>query len=88
MAKKDEVKALGGIFAKTEKEPQAKDKIMPTSFGLLKSERIELEQIGQENGLKRNAMGRWAIQYFIKEYKAGNIKLETEIVKETKIKAP
>ena len=91
MAKKDEVKALGGIFEKTEepeKEEPKKDLIMPTSFGLLRSERAELDRIAKENNLARNAMGRWAIQYFIKQYSAGKVKLQTETVKIEKIKAP
>ena len=91
MAKKDEKKALGGIFEATEEAPKEeykKDIIKPTSFGLLESERDELQRIAEENDLARNAMGRWAIQYFIKQYNAGKIKLKTETVKVEKVKAP
>ena len=90
MAKKDERKALGGIFDPTEAptEETKRDIIKPTSFGLLESERAELERIASENDLARNAMGRWAIQYFIKQYNEGKIKLQIETVKIEKIKAP
>jgi len=91
MAKKDEVEALDSIFKATEKpkkEETKKDLIKPTSFGLLMSERDELERIAQENDLARNAMGRWAIQYFIKQYNDGKVKLQTETVKIEKVKAP
>jgi|APSaa5957512622_1039677.scaffolds.fasta_scaffold64253_3 hypothetical protein len=91
MAKEDEVKAQSDIFGKTEEAPKEtlkKDLIKPTSFGLLQSERIELERIAKKNDLARNAMGRWAIQYFIKQYNAGKVKLQTETVKIEKVKAP
>jgi hypothetical protein len=91
MAKKDEKDALGGIFDKTEKEPGKaleKDLIKPTSFGLLLSERSELDKIAAENGLKRNAVGRWAIQYFIKQYGEGKISLQRTTVQVEKLKAP
>ena len=90
MAKKDERKALGGIFDPTEAptEEAKRDIIKPTSFGLLESERAELERIASENNLARNAIGRWAIQYFIKQYKAGKIKIQVETIEIEKVKAP
>jgi len=89
MAKKEEKSALGGIFDKTEAPTEATPKtdfIKPTSFGLAESERAELQRIADENGLARNAMGRWAIQYFIKQYNEGAVKLS--VVKVKKLQAP
>jgi hypothetical protein len=91
MAKEDEKNALGNIFGATEKAPaeeKKKDLIKPTSFGIRESERDEIDRIASENGLKRNAVGRWAVQYFIKQYNDGKIKFQTETVKVEKIKAP
>ena len=91
MAKKDEVDAMGNIFGVTEEAPTEevkKDLIKPTSFGLLESERDELQRIAEENGLARNAVGRWAIQYFIKQYNEGKIKLKIETIKTERLKPP
>ena len=88
MAKKDEKKALGNIFGATEAPPEEakKDLIKPTTFGIAESEREELQRIADENDLARNAIGRYAIQYFIKQYDAGEVRLKT--VKVPKLQAP
>ena len=89
MAKKDEKKALDNIFGKTEETPieePKKNLIKPTTFGLSEFEREELQEIANENSVARNAVGRYAIQYFIKQYKAGKAKIKT--VKVTKLQAP
>jgi hypothetical protein len=88
MAKKDERKALGGIFNPTEAptEETKRDIIKPTSFGLAISERAELQRIADENGIARNAIGRFAIQLFIKQYNKGAVKLP--VVKVKKLQAP
>ena len=89
MAKKDEKNALNSIFAKTEKDPKKEPKknlIKPTTFGLSELERAELQEIADNNGVARNAVGRYAIQYFLKQYKSGEAKLTT--VQVPKLKAP
>ena len=88
MAKKDEKNALGDIFAKTE-ETQKKPKknlIKPTTFGLSELERAELQEIADKNGVARNAVGRYAIQYFLKQYRAGKTEVKTKKV--IKLQAP
>ncbi len=88
MAKKDEKKALGGILAapkKTEPEKPTKaeeiapedDIIKPTSFGLKLSERMRFDEIAGELGVARNALGRFAIRKFIKDYEAGEVEIKT-----------
>ena len=89
MAKKDERKALGGIFDPTEAPTKAAPKtdfIKPTSFGLAISERAELQRIADENEIARNELGRFAVQYFIKQYNEGAVKLP--VVKVKKLQAP
>jgi len=89
MAKQDEKNALGNIFGATEEAPTEttkRDFIKPTTFGLAESERDELQRIADENDLARNAIGRYAIQYFIKQYSKGAVKMKT--VKVTKLQAP
>ena len=89
MAKQDEANALNSIFAKTEKpqkEETKKDLIKPTTFGIAQSEREALQEIADKSGVARNAVGRYAIQYFLKQYAAGKTELKTQKV--TKIKAP
>ena len=88
MAKKDEKKALDSIFKKTEKpkrEPK-ENQIKPTTFGLSELEIAELQEIADKNSVARNAVGRYAIQYFLKEYKENRTKLKKQKV--TKLQAP
>lgn len=89
MAKKDEKNALSDIFRTTEKPAKKAKKtnlIKPTTFGLSELEIAALQEIADDIGIARNAVGRYAIQYFLKQYETGEAELN--IVKVPKLKAP
>ncbi len=90
MAKKDEVKVLGGIFEKTERKPREKkaDKMVPFSIGLRESEAEEFLKTIEKTGFSRAEVGRFAIKYFIKQYNEGKIELQTVKVEKETLQAP
>ncbi len=91
MAKKDEVKALGGIFEKTEKsKPREKkaDPMVPFSVSIRKSEAEEFLKTIEKTGFSRAEIGRYAINYFIKQYNDGKIKLQAVKVEKEVLEIP
>ena len=53
----------------------------PIGVYLEESEIAELGRIAQETGVKRGALLRYAVRWFMKQYKAGKIKTETKVTK-------
>jgi hypothetical protein len=90
MAKKEEKKALGGIFDKTERKPREKkaDPMVPFSVSIRQSEAEEFLKTIEKTGFTRAEIGRYAINYFIKQYNEGKVKLQTAKVVEETLKAP
>jgi len=54
--------------------------------GLKESEVQLLDSIAEDAGLRRNALMRFAIRYFLKEYYAGRVDLSSSVETETKHK--
>ena len=84
MAKRQEqVKgALDGLFTKTETAEgeaaiPAEGYTRSTSVGLKESEIAILDQIAEENGVRRNAVMRFLLRWAMAEYKAGRLAIPT-----------
>lgn len=75
-----------GILKRTEgSQPPADNSdlsqgnIRALGIGLSEGERNALTAIAEELGIARNALGRFALRWFILQYRAGNIDLASEI---------
>ena len=64
---------------KTDKQSQAGDSpVITKGLGLRLSEWQELEDLAAELGLQsRHAMTAYAVRYFIKQYRAGEIEMQS-----------
>ena len=84
MAKKDAVKeGMTDLFKKTEPEPGEKksakktdDKIIARGVGLKESEWAELQKVADEQSTNLHAVTAYGVRYFLKEYKAGKVKIK------------
>jgi hypothetical protein len=47
------------------------DRTLPVGVGLKASEVAAIDEIAAELGVARNALLRWAVRYFLSEYRAG-----------------
>ena len=63
-------------MAKKKTEP--KKKPTPASVYLRKEVRAEVEKIAEAEGVSVHAIMAYGVSYFIRQYKAGKVKLETE----------
>jgi hypothetical protein len=59
-------------------QPAQDDPIESNGVGLKASEWRELEAIAQELGKNRHYVAAYALRYFLKAYRAGDIKPETK----------
>ncbi len=85
MAKKKP--SIAGLFERTEPQPGATDPEAereakakarrPIGVYLRKDARAEIERIAQAEGLSRHSLLAYAVSYFIRQYKAGKVKIET-----------
>lgn len=64
-----------GVFAKTEGEPE---KTTPRGVHLSAGELARLDEIAGELGIKRHALLRYAVMYFIQQYDSGAIPIESK----------
>ena len=90
MAKKDAVKeGLTNVFAKTEPdqgEPAKKSgKRFPLGLYLRNDTLAAVQEIATENGQKVHGIVTFAVTYFIKQYRAGKVKIETETRQKLKL---
>jgi len=82
MAKKPTLK---GLFDKTESQAQTKEQIKsemekrrrPIGVYLRVATRAEIDKIAAAEGLSRHALLAYAVAYFVRQYKAGKVKIET-----------
>ena len=88
MAKKPEIKDLTDIFAKTTPSPESTSegpKGKAIGVYLKPDELAAIEKIAREMGVKRGAALTLAVRWFMREYQAGRIPLETETRKTIKL---
>jgi hypothetical protein len=81
--------SVKGLFERTETAAQntAEEKAKlrrPIGVYVRKDVRIAVEQIAKTEGLSRHAILSYAVSYFVRQYKAGKVKIETE--QQTKLK--
>ena len=62
----------------------ATGRTIPVGVGLKESEVHMLDEIGQDVGLARNALMRYAVRFFLREYIAGRVDLAGSVETETK----
>jgi hypothetical protein len=76
MAKK--TPSIKGLFDRTTQSEAAQDDdiVKARGVGLKISEWQELENIAGDLGVTLHAVSVYAMRYFVKQYKAGNIKAE------------
>lgn len=95
MAKKPD---LSGFFERTETQPPAEapdlaerpalDRTLPVGVGLKQSEIARLDAIGADLGVARNALLRWAVAYFLREYDAGRLELTVDREEKRRVRMP
>lgn len=97
MAKKPD---LSGFFDRTETQPPAEahdlaersapalDRTLPVGVGLKQSEIARLDAIGADLGVARNALLRWAVAYFLREYDAGRLELTVDREERRRVRMP
>lgn len=92
---------LSGLFTPTETQPSAEtgqaersgpvpalDRTLPVGVGLKQSEIARLDAIGADLGVARNALLRWAVAYFLREYDAGRIELTVDREERRRVRMP
>lgn len=85
MAKKTTISA--DLFKSTDtNQEETKTKNYPVSVYITAEERAELDDMAKAAGLTRHALLQFAVKEFMKRYRAGEIKAETETVKVTVLK--
>jgi hypothetical protein len=62
----------------TKNQIEPKKKPVPTSVYLRKEVRAEVEKIAEAEGVTVHAIMAYGISFFVRQYKAGKVKLETE----------
>jgi hypothetical protein len=71
--------SLTGLFEKTETQGEGqRDIVEAHGVGLKKSEWAEMEQIAGELGITLHAVTAYGVRYFLKAYREGKIKPETQ----------
>jgi hypothetical protein len=65
-----------------------RDRTLPIGVGLKQSELAQLDAIAAELGIARNALMRWAVSYFLREYGAGNIELTVDREERRRVRMP
>jgi hypothetical protein len=75
MAKKPTVK---GLFQKTTDEAAPRGKRRPIGLYLRQPTQDAIEQIAEAEGLNMHSLLAYAVTYFVKQYQAGKVKIETE----------
>ena len=68
--------------------PKKADKMVPFSISIRQSEAEEFLKTIEKTGFSRAEIGRYAINYFIKQYKEGKIKLQKVKVETETLQAP
>jgi len=90
MAKRQTHAKIDSPFAKTEPGPTpgaggasedipATGRTLPTAVGLKESEIELLDDIAADLGIARNAVMRWALRWFLKEYRAGRVPMAKSV---------
>jgi len=88
---------LSGLFRPTEtaeapdlaeRSGPALDRTLPVGVGLKQSEIARLDAIGAELGVARNALLRWAVAYFLREYDAGRLELTVDREEKRRVRMP
>ena len=88
MAKRQERAQIDNPFTKTEPgtsssagqgEIPAEGHTRPVAVGLRESEIELLDQVAADHGVARNAVMRWALRWFLKEYAAGRAPLAAAV---------
>jgi len=91
---------LSGIFRSTEAPDRdqaersapastpERDRTLPIGVGLKQSELAQLDAIAAELGIARNALMRWAVAYFLREYRAGRVAIDVETEERRRVKMP
>ncbi len=64
------------------------DRTLPVGVGLKQSELRDLDAIAGELGVARNALLRWAVAYFLREYRAGRISLTVDREEKRRVRPP
>jgi len=84
MAKKTTINE--NLFSRTTAAEPEETKNYPISVYLTQEEKTELKSMAKDAGLSRHALLQFAVRDFMKRFKAGEIKAETETVKVTVLK--
>jgi len=71
-----------------EAQPPDVDRTLPVGVGLKQSELRELDAIARELGIARNALMRYGLAYFLREYRAGNIDVTIEREERRRVRMP
>lgn len=90
---------LSGYFQPTERQAEGQpserqapapdvDRTLPVGVGLKQSEVRELDAIAAELGIARNALMRYGLAYFLREYRAGNIDVTIEREERRRVRMP
>lgn len=64
------------------------DRTLPVGVGLKGSEVAALDDIAAELGIKRNAVMRYALAWFVREYRAGRATVPIERTETRRVKMP
>ncbi len=94
---------MSGLFAPTDPQPGAAevpssarsapaaepvDRTLPVGVGLKQSELRELDAIARELGIARNALMRYGLAFFLREYRAGRAEVVIEREEKRRVKMP
>jgi len=88
---------LSGLFRPTEtaeapdlaeRSGPALDRTLPVGVGLRQSEIARLDAIGAELCVALNALLRWAVAYFLREYDAGRLELTVDREEKRRVRMP
>ena len=79
--------SMTDLFTKTETAPGEKKtgKRRPLGLYLRNDVIAEVESIADENGQAVHGIITYAVSYFIKQYRAGKVKIETETKQKLKL---
>lgn len=64
------------------------DRTLPVGVGLKGSEVGQLDDIARELGIARNALMRFALRYFIAQYRAGAVTVPVEREEKRRVRMP
>lgn len=75
--------------AEAEASPElASDRTLPIGVGLKQSELRDLDRIAGDLGIARNALMRWGLLFFLREYRAGRVAIDVETEERRRVKMP